>query len=443
MAPTCAFSRLTMSANGFRPCRTPARFCSRAGITLIATPSRTKTFGPARPDGTNPIALWGKCDAQAALHISGESDSRQPQDRVHCVGASRGHGRADLRAGPRGGPEQQDAITRITPGPYPEAESNQIAEYCASPWPLSEKYFLVAYSRDRLIFEGEHQHNPNPDNALGLYLLDAAGNRELIYRDAKLSSTSPIPLRPQPMPPALPSALIAEAPPTGEMLITDIYQGLGDVPRGTIKELRIVQIFPKTTWLANSPRVGIAGEENTRAILGTVPVEADGSARFIVPAHKPVLFQALDKDGFAYQTMRSTTYVQPANALPVSAATSIACPRRRKHAPCRWRCSGPHLISNRGELGGRPFAFVEVVQPVLNKHCVKCHSGSRGEEGGCSHRRAPRRVHEVLCVPLRRAAVVQTTQAATHRPAGAAVRAAQPDPNDARRRRCTARSAVG
>ena len=92
-------------------------------------------------------------------------------------------------------PNSQAAITRITPGPYPEAESNQIAEYYASPWPLSEKYFLVAYSRDRLIFEGEHMKNPNPDNALGLYLLDAAGNRELLYRDPKLGCTSPIPLR--------------------------------------------------------------------------------------------------------------------------------------------------------------------------------------------------------------------------------------------------------
>ena len=86
-------------------------------------------------------------------------------------------------------------------------------------------------------------------------------------------------------------------------------------PRGTIKQLRLVQIFPKTTWIADSPRIGIAGEENARAILGTVPVEADGSARFIVPAHKPILFQALDKDGFAYQTMRSTTYVQPGERI--------------------------------------------------------------------------------------------------------------------------------
>jgi len=335
----------------------------------------------ARPDGTNPIALWG--NATPKPHCTFQAKAIPGSRKIAFI-ASAHHavtGGPICVLDPAVDPNSQDAITRITPGPYPEAESNQIIEYCASPWPLSEKYFLAAYSRARLIFEGEHLHNPNPDNALGLYLLDAAGNRELIYRDAKLGCTSPMPLQPRSMPPALPSTLTAEAPPTGEMLVTDIYQGLGDVPRGTIKELRIVQIFPKTTWLANSPRIGIAGEENTRAILGTVPVEADGSARFIVPAHKPVLFQALDKDGFAYQTMRSTTYVQPGERT-----SCVGCHEHRMSAPTKTRAmpmamQRPPSHIKPGELGGRPFAFVEVVQPVLNKHCVKCHSGPEAKKG--------------------------------------------------------------
>ncbi|MBI5684976.1 MAG: hypothetical protein HZC54_07835 [Verrucomicrobia bacterium] len=335
----------------------------------------------ARPDGTNPIAVWG--NATPKPHCTFQAKAI-PGSRKLAFVASAHHavtGGPVCVLDPAVDPNSQDAITRVTPGPYPEAESNQIPEYYASPWPLSEKLFLVAYSRDRLIFEGEHGKNPNPDNALGLYVLDAAGNRELLYRDAKLGCTSPIPLRPQPMPPALPSAVAAEAVPTGEMLVTDIYQGLGNVPRGTIKELRIVQIFPKTTWIANSPRIGVAGEENTRAILGTVPVEADGSARFIVPAHKPVLFQALDKDGFAYQTMRSTTYVQPGEKT-----SCVGCHEHRMSAPTRTHAvplamQRPPSRLEPGELGGRPFAFVEVVQPVLNKHCVKCHSGPEAKKG--------------------------------------------------------------
>ena len=57
------------------------------------------------------------------------------------------------------------------------------------------------------------------------------------------------------------------------------------------------------------PRIGVAGEENARAILGTVPIEPDGSAYFTVPAEKPILLPAVDEHGMAYQTMRSATYV--------------------------------------------------------------------------------------------------------------------------------------
>ncbi len=176
-------------------------------------------------------------------------------------------------------------------------------------------------------------------------------------------------------------ALSANAPPTGEMLVTDIYQGLGNVPRGSIKELRIVQIFPKSTRLANAPRIGIAGEENAQAILGTVPVEADGSARFLVPAHKPILFQALDAEGCAYQTMRATTCVQPGENT-----SCVGCHEHRMSAPAQT--NGVPLAMQRapsrikpGELGGRPFSYVEVVQPVLDRHCLRCHSNTKIEKG--------------------------------------------------------------
>jgi hypothetical protein len=334
-----------------------------------------------RPDGCNPIAVWG--NATPKPHCTFQAKAIPGSRKIAFI-ASAHHavtGGPVCVVDPAVDPNSQNAITRITPGPYPEAESDHVPDYYQSPWPLSEKYFLIAYSRDRLVFEGEHLSHPNPDNALGLYLLDAAGNRELLYRDAELGSTCPIPLKPQPTPHVLPSTLAADAPPTGEMLVSDIYQGLGDLPRGTIKELRIVQIFPKTTWIANAPQIGVAGEENTRAILGTVPVEADGSARFIVPAHKPILFQALDRDGFAYQTMRSTTYVQPGERT-----SCVGCHEHRMLAPTptapvplAMQRAPSHIEP--GELGGRPFSFVEVVQPVLNQHCLKCHSGPEAKKG--------------------------------------------------------------
>ncbi|MEI6786791.1 MAG: hypothetical protein WCQ21_38445, partial [Verrucomicrobiota bacterium] len=333
-----------------------------------------------RPDGGNPVALWGNASPQP--HCTFQAKPIPGSNKIVFI-ASAHHA---LTAGPvcvldpAVAPNGLEAVERITPGPLPEVESMRIPEYYESPWPLSEKYFLVAYSAEPLRFEGEHLRDPNPDHALGIYLLDAAGNRELIFRDSRIGSTSPIPLAPRPLPPVLSSTLAAEPSAAGEMLITDIYQGLGGVPRGTIQQLRVIQILPKTTWLANQPLVGFAGEENARAILGTVPVERDGSARFLVPSHKPVLFQALDKDGFAVQTMRSTTSVQPGERTAcvgchehrMTAAASAAMPLALRRPPS---------VLDPGELGGSPFSFVRLVQPVLDRHCVRCHGGKKTEKG--------------------------------------------------------------
>jgi cytochrome c553 len=271
-----------------------------------------------------------------------------------------------------------DAVSRITPLPFPEAEG-KLDEWYAAPWPLSDDTFLVAYSPYSLRFQGEHRTNPNPDHALGIYLLDAAGNRELLYRDPDISTTNPTPLTTRARPPIIAKASVAAGREHGTMVVTDVYQGLGDVPRGTIKELRIVQVFPKSTWLANKPRMGVAGEENGRAILGSVPVESDGSAYFQVPAGKPVLFQALDAHGMAYQTMRSLTFVQPGEQTSCVGCHEhrMASPPLRSHTPLALR--RPPSSIQPGSLGGRPFGFVEVVQPLLDQHCVRCHGSEKAE----------------------------------------------------------------
>jgi len=327
-----------------------------------------------RPDGTNPVALWG--NATASPHCSFQAQPIPGTQKI-VITASAHH---SITAGsiaivdPMVARDGHAAVTRITPEiPFPEAESRKIDEYYVSPWPLSEKYFLVAYSPRPLVWEP----GANEADALGLYVLDVFGNRELLYRDPEIGSMCPCPLTPRPAPPVLPSMLPSASADEGEMMVADVYEGLGGVPRGSIRELRVVQIFPKTTHVANSPPIGLAGEENGRAILGTVPVEADGSARFRVPALRPILFQALDQDGFAYQTMRTITYVQPGEEI-----SCVGCHEHRMRAPgnrATLAMTRPASPIEPGELGGRPFSFREVVQPVLEKHCVRCHGGEKIE----------------------------------------------------------------
>ncbi len=328
----------------------------------------------ARPDGTNPVALWG--NATASPHCTFQIQPVPDSTKIVFTASAHHSITAGSIALVDGSIENNThrAITRLTPEvPFPEAESNQIREYYAAPWPLSERYFLVAYSPKPLVWEP----GANGRNALGIYLLDAFGNRELISRDPEIGSTNPCPLVERPVPPVLPSQLPSDAPSTGEVLLVDVYEGLGEIPRGSVKELRIVQIFPKTTHLANNPPIGLAGEENGRAILGTVPVETDGSARFTVPARTPVLFQALDGDGLALQTMRSLTYLQPGECISCTGCheNRMGAPRPRSALAFRRE---PSRIDP-GELGGRPFSFVEVVQPLLDRHCVSCHSGDESQ----------------------------------------------------------------
>ena len=329
-----------------------------------------------RPDGTNPAAVWG--NATASPHCTFQIQP-VPNSRKIAFTASAHH---SITAGsialvdPVRGRDGQRAITRITPEvPFPEAEGRAIKEYYAAAMPLSEKYFLAAYSPVPLVWEP----GANRPDALGLYLIDAWGNRELIYRDTQISSTNPCPLRPRRRPPVVTGNLPADAPPTGEMVMRDVYRGLGSVRRGTVKQLRIIQIFPKTTNLADRPAIGLAREENARAILGTVGVEADGSARFVVPARKPVLFQALDADGLAVQTMRSLTYLQPGEAV-----ACVGCHEPISTVPRAGATLAMKRPAGRidpGTLGGEPFSFMRVVQPVLDKHCAECHTGNKPAKG--------------------------------------------------------------
>ena len=343
-----------------------------------------------RPDGTSPMAVWG--NAAPSPHCTFQAKPI-PNSQKIIFTASAHHsvtGGSLVILDPSVDLNSQDALQRITPEvPFPEAESGwgNIPEYYASPWPLSEKYFLTAYSPSPLIFEG----GPNPANSLGIYLLDTFGNRELIYRDPAISSTNPCPLAARPCPPILPSLLpdtsstdasSKNVPQTGEMVLYDVYQGLGDVPRGSIKQLRIVQIFLKTTPLVDGPPVGVGGEENARAILGTVPIEPDGSARFLVPAKTPFLLQALDEDGLAYQTMRSLTYLQPGERI-----SCIGCHEERLNSPVSNPTQNvqalyrPPSKIDPGPFGVEPFSYVRTVQPIWNRHCIECHSGEKPDGG--------------------------------------------------------------
>ncbi len=330
------------------------------------------------PDGRDPRSYHGNYPARREARPWMEMDIRAiPGSSRYVATAGAHHGNAlgslvmiDIDQEDDGAMSQLEVITPDCP--FPESSGRgSIREHSryGTPWPLSENDYLCMYDR-----RAKHH---------GIYWIDADGNRELLYRDPEIPCFSPIPLRPRPVPPAIPSRTVqtkkeiaehdGKIPPS-TVAIMDIYTSdFAWPPETKIEELRIIQLLPKSTPPPNEPRIGVADQTNARSVLGTVPAEEDGSVFFECPAEKPIYFQAIDGRGQAVMSMRSATYLHPGEQL-----TCLGCHEPKRRGPLRLKTvptalqRAPSAIRPEVE-GSRPFSYVQLVQPVLEKHCVDCH----------------------------------------------------------------------
>ena len=226
--------------------------------------------------------------------------------------------------------------------------------------------------------------SPNVANMFGLYLADCFGNRELLHRDPALSSLWAMPLRPTKSPPILKGVVdsASAGKNEGTFFMQNVYEAWPQLPKVEVKRLRLVQVLPKTTPHANEPQVGIANASPGKQVLGTVPVEADGSAYFRAPAGIPMAFQALDVQGRAIQIMRSITYLQPGEQV-----SCVGCHESRASAPVTGRGALALALAREpspitpGPDGSKPLSFPLLVQPVLDQRCVACHHAGKAEGG--------------------------------------------------------------
>ena len=231
------------------------------------------------------------------------------------------------------------------------------------PWPLSDKYFLVSAK-------------PTPGSKWGIYLADVFDNLVLVKESADSNALlEPVPVRPRERPPVVPSKVQSERK-DALFSILDIYSGpgLAGVPRGTVKQLRVFTYhFGYYDMGGHINRVGLDGPWDVRRIMGTVPVEADGSALFRVPANTPISVQPLDSNGQALQLMRSWM-----TAMPGETQSCVGCHDRQNSTPPAAK--GLALSKAPAEITPwygpeRGFSFVREVQPVLDRFCVGCHDG--------------------------------------------------------------------
>jgi hypothetical protein len=275
------------------------------------------------------------------------------------------------------GEDRLESVECLTPEVLFAEAQGWPKSFYYSPWPLSEKYFLVAFSHDPLPGGYTKQHR---DSETGLYYFDRFGNLELLFRKAGISAVYPIPLGARESAPVCVGPTDSRLGEQGEFLLSDVRRSVLALPAGRrVKELRVFQLLPKSrTDSADYPRMGHPDQANARMLLGTVPVEADGSAYFVAPARKPLYFQAVDESGRAVQGMRSIVYLQPGERRgcvgchePPGAAPpagGVAAARR-----------GVSVIQS-GPDGSKPFGYPRLIQPLLERHCVRCHDGTAGPD---------------------------------------------------------------
>jgi len=256
------------------------------------------------------------------------------------------------------------------------------------PYPLSERQFLVSYGGD-----GDRKNR--------LYLLDDRGNRHMIHEAAdKLGCWNPLPMVAREVPPVIPSAVdpaaiefvyrdpeeVNRKPADqlqGTFFLQDVYEGLGsNVERGEVVSLHILEQIPRSRevqgaqslwgqWVAMS-----RGTMYARRLIGIVPVEKDGSAHFTVPALRDISLHAVDAEGRTVRHMGSTIHVMPGETQ-----ACVGCHETRGKTPPRMTTT-PIAMRRPPSVPRYPkwtqlgvLDFNRVVQPVLDKHCVECHSG--------------------------------------------------------------------
>jgi hypothetical protein len=306
------------------------------------------------PDGTGQMVYFGN------MHPGGVFIDAQPipgTQQVLLIN-SPSHGRNEHAgfvaiASAETGPDEQAALKNVSRTP----------EY-RDPYPLSSDLFLVARANQ-------------------LLLMNSVGETEVLHEASRMLH-EPRPVLPRPVARRVPR----EADLTKDsatVLLSDVYAGrnMAGVRRGTVKKLLVMEDLPKPANFhgGGSQPVGHGVTSTLKRILGTVPVESDGSAFFKVPAMRSIYFALLDERDQALKQMRSFVTLQPGEAL-----SCVGCHEPRTQTAAASRRPRLALLREPSEvqpISGVPgvLEFPRHVQPILDRHCVRCHN-ARQRDGG-------------------------------------------------------------
>ena len=306
------------------------------------------------PDGTNQTIYFGNMYPGIVMI---DAKPIPGTDKVVSI-FSPGHGRN----------EHMGPVTIVDPNAGPDRPwfARQVGKSgnFRDPYAFSEDCFLVA----------------GPE---GVMLLNGAGQRQVLCkREGDMELHEPRPLAPRPRERILPSR-IDPAQETGRLFLADVAVGrnMEGVKPGEVKKLLIVETLPMPVHFSGGMEpISVGGTFTLERILGTVPVEGDGSAYFEVPAMRSIFFVAMDAEDNAIKRMQSFCSVAPGEMTGCTG--------------CHEERSNTLLPNKRAAALGRPpsrieplkdvpdvFDFPRDIQPILNRYCLKCHDYDKREAG--------------------------------------------------------------
>jgi len=306
------------------------------------------------PDGTGQMVYYGN------MHPGTVMIDAKPIPGTDAIVAvfSPGHGMRE-HAGvvtildPTRGPDELSSARAISKG-------NDLRD----PYPLSSQYFLAAQNNRLVLLNDQGQRWP-------IYQLPAPLAGEGV------TCHEPRPLQARPRETVI-APRVTPGETTGRLVLHNIYTGrnMKGVQPGEIKKLLVLESLPMPVhYTGGMDPISFGGTFTLERVVGTVPVEADGSAYMELPALRSFFFVALDENDDSVKRMQSFLTVMPGETTGC-----VGCHETRTRVPENRPTSG-RLALRREPSRPAPipdipevFDFPRDIQPLLDRHCVSCHN---------------------------------------------------------------------
>lgn len=333
----------------------------------------TRILFSCNPDGTEQKEYYGSNSYFPNSFFFARAIPGHPSKVVGIAGGHHGIPRSGriLILDPAIGRREADGVVQEIPGYGKKVEPIIKDRLVAgiwprfiNPYPLSEKYFLVTAK-------------PTKHALWGIYLVDTFDNMTLVKELEDHALFEPVPFKKTYRPPFIPDKVVP-GDKNATMYVADVYAGPGldGMPKDKVKSLRLFSYHYNYHKSGGHASVGMEASWDIKRVLGTVPVEDDGSVMFTFPANTPISMQPLDDQGRAVQLMRSWVVGKPGEVV-----SCIGCHEGQNMVPPAKRTIASRKVPvdiKPWHGKARPFAFRFEVQPVLDKYCVSCHSGTEG-----------------------------------------------------------------